>query len=63
MPEIIVKVSKDGQTTVSVNGISGAGCRDLSASIEKAIGKTTATDLTSEYYQESQSEGMQAGQQ
>jgi hypothetical protein len=63
MAEIIVKVTQDGNTTVSVNGISGPGCRDLSASIEKAVGLATETEPTFEYYQEGESQGMQAGQQ
>lgn len=52
MPEIIVKVNKQGETSVSVNGVAGPGCRDLSASIEKAVGKETGVEYTSEYYQE-----------
>ena len=62
MAEVIITVSKEGNTSVSVNGVSGQSCKDLSASIEKALGKTTATQLTSDYYQEAQSDGLQAGQ-
>jgi hypothetical protein len=62
MPEIVINVSKKGETAVSVNGVSGPGCRDLSDAIEKAIGKVTSTESTSEYYQESQSNELQAGQ-
>ena len=36
---------------VSVNGVSGSGCRQLSAAIEKALGVETNVELTAEYYQ------------
>lgn len=63
MQEIVVTVSKDGSTKISVNGVSGPGCQKLSESIEKSLGKTVTTELTSEYYQESEKTELQAGQQ
>ncbi len=63
MAEVIITVTQNGETTVSVNGVSGPGCRDLSASLEKALGLEEQTEYTAEYYQESDHQGMQAGQQ
>lgn len=62
MAEIIVTVSPKGESTVSVNGVSGSGCKALSAAIEKALGTVTDTELTTEYYQESQNQDLAAGQ-
>ena len=63
MPEIVVTVGKDGSTVVSVNGVAGPGCKDLSRAIETALGVASeACDLTSEYYQEATSEEQKAGQ-
>jgi predicted ThiF/HesA family dinucleotide-utilizing enzyme len=62
MAEIIIKVNKAGETTVSVNGVSGPGCRDLTANIEKALGKVSQTENTAEYYEAADGSGLQAGQ-
>lgn len=61
-PEIIITISKQGETTVKVNGVAGPGCRDLSSSIEKAIGQEAGIEFTSEYYQEKESGGEQVKQ-
>jgi hypothetical protein len=60
--EIKIVIDKTGQTSISVNGVSGQGCQNITRSIESAIGKTTDIELTSEYYQEGQNDSMQAGQ-
>jgi hypothetical protein len=62
MAEIIVIVAKDGSTSVSVNGVVGSGCRQMSESIEKAIGNETHTDLTSAYYEQVQSDDTRVKQ-
>lgn len=63
MAEIVVKITKEGTATVTVNGVSGPGCKTLSSSIEKVLGQTTEVELTAEYYQEAQNEGQSLGQQ
>ncbi len=63
MPQIVVNVSKEGKTTVTVQGVTGSGCRELTKALESALGKSTNTELTSAYYEESQTNAMQAGQQ
>ena len=61
--EIIITITKTGESTVSVNGVAGPGCREVSAGIEKALGQTVKTEFTTEYYQESEANETQAGQQ
>jgi hypothetical protein len=61
--EIIITITKTGESTVSVNGVAGPGCKELSASIEKALGQTVKTEFTTEYHQEAESSETQAGQQ
>lgn len=55
MAEIIVTVNKTGAVSVSVNGVAGPTCKDVSALIEKALGSTRKIELTSEYYEENES--------
>ena len=62
MPEITITIAKDGSTQVAVQGYAGAGCLTLTAGLEKALGATQDQWLTSEYYQEAQGEGQEAGQ-
>ena len=48
-PTIKVTVNREGDATVSVDGVKGTKCKDLTAQIEKAIGATTSTALTDDY--------------
>ncbi len=41
--EIIVAIDAAGNTIVSVNGISGKGCKDLTRDLERILG-TVITD-------------------
>lgn len=62
MPEIIVDIAKNGETKVSVNGVAGPGCRDLSLSIENAIGAGQACQITPEYYEDKVQLGAKQGE-
>ncbi len=52
MPEIVIQVQKDGDTQISVNGVSGPGCQDLTNAIEAALGQVQSRECTVEYYLE-----------
>jgi predicted ThiF/HesA family dinucleotide-utilizing enzyme len=62
MAEIIVTINQHGATTISVNGVSGPGCMQISAAIERAVGKEIDQEFTSDYYQETQSDEAQVNQ-
>lgn len=49
--QIIIEIAEDGSTTVAVEGHAGAGCKELTAQIEKALGTTTGDRKTHEYHQ------------
>jgi len=54
MEEIIIKISEGGKVNLNVNGIKGKSCKDLTKSLEKALGKTVEQKETDEYYEEQQ---------
>ncbi|MCH7725338.1 MAG: DUF2997 domain-containing protein [Planctomycetes bacterium] len=41
MPQIIIDIKPDGQTTVDAQGFKGTQCKDATKAIEKALGVTT----------------------
>ena len=41
MPQIIIDIKPDGQTTVDAQGFNGAQCKDATKAIERALGVTT----------------------
>lgn len=47
--EIEVVIAPDGTTTVQVRGLAGAGCLDLTAGLEQALGgEVLSRELTAE---------------
>lgn len=51
MPEITITINTDGDTELKVNGVKGSGCKQLTAQIEKALGRTTRDTPTAEMHQ------------
>lgn len=51
MEQIIIEFSPDGTSQVSVNGVPGERCRELTAGLEAAIGAVTEVEPTPEMYE------------
>lgn len=58
MQRIEVSITPEGETQVEAIGCAGSGCQQLTAAIERAIGKTTS-DLKKPEYLAGQSVGQQ----
>jgi hypothetical protein len=50
-PEIIVTVSPEAETEVTVNGVKGAGCKALTEALEKELGAVVSDQPTSEMHE------------
>lgn len=51
MPEVIITIGPEGQTTVEAKGYKGASCKEATAAIERALGTVTDDVLTPEFRQ------------
>lgn len=51
MKEVIVNINKQGNSTVSVNGVKGSECKDLTRVLEAELGAVSETKPTSEMYE------------
>lgn len=61
MAKITVEFDAEGNPQVSVSGHHGPGCKELTAALEKALGKVVSDKLTSEYAHAPQ-QGVRVGQ-
>lgn len=50
--QVIIDIDAEGNTTVSVKGVKGKSCTDLTKYIEAALGKVTRDDKTPEFHQQ-----------
>ncbi len=51
MPQVIIDITPDCETTVEAQGFHGAQCKDATRAIENALGKTTKDAKKPEYSQ------------
>ena len=49
--EIIVTITPDGHASVTVKGVEGLRCKELTADLEQALGIVRRKQRTAEYYQ------------
>ena len=49
MPQVIIDITPEGETTVDAQGFQGAQCKDATRAIENALG-TTARDAKKPEY-------------
>ena len=54
MQEHTITISPKGAVTITVNGVKGASCKDVTAALEKKLGLVTDDQLTSEFYEQEQ---------
>lgn len=48
MKEVITEISQ-AKPVITVKGVAGAGCKDLTRDLEKSLGKVVSRQLTPEY--------------
>lgn len=53
--EVIVDISPEGEIEISVNGVKGQSCTDITKNLEKALGVEGQRTLTNEYYEKNDS--------
>ncbi len=63
MPQIIVKIDKFGDPKISVEGATGTGCVEATASLEAAFAGAGARNLKPEYDEQSAGSNAQEVQQ
>lgn len=51
MQRISVLIPLKGDVTISVDGVQGSSCKDLTAALEAALGGSSTEELKSEYYE------------
>lgn len=62
MQRIEVTITADGETQVEAIGCAGPGCSQLTAAIERSIGKTTSDQHKPDFaQQQSQAQSQQQG--
>lgn len=59
MQTITITIDAEGATEVKVDGVAGPSCKELTKQIEHALGTTTGSKKTEEFYR-SESNGIQA---
>ena len=51
MPQVIIDITPDGETTVEAKGFQSAQCKNATSALEKALGTTTKDVKKPEYSQ------------
>ncbi len=59
--ELEIQISKDGKVTIRTIGIKGARCLDAAEMLALIVGKEEQRELTSEYYEQDQSQSEHLG--
>lgn len=52
--KVIVTIPKHGKVTIEVQGVKGTACKDLTKSLEEALGKVHSDVATGEMFEEEQ---------
>jgi hypothetical protein len=57
--QITFCIQATGEVSVSVEGVTGSGCDDITRPFEEMIGSVCKKDYTDRYYENSQDEELQ----
>ena len=49
--EIIVSFDDNGEAVITVNGVKGKSCKDVTKFLEKELGEVTSDKKTKEFYE------------
>ena len=49
--ELFITISKEGQVTIEVEGVSGPSCQDISRTLEDALGRLTFRQKKQAFYE------------
>jgi len=60
--KIIVEHTIDDKVTISVEGVKGKSCKDLTADLEKALGTVKNSTPTKEFYEKPLKAQQKVGQ-
>ena len=52
MAELLIKISNNGETNISVSGVSGASCQSYTKDLEEALGTVISGQKKPEFYYE-----------
>lgn len=50
MPQVTIDITETGDTKVAVSGMTGPGCKQLTAAIEAAVGTKTGDQPTADMH-------------
>jgi hypothetical protein len=62
MKEIKIRIGKDGKINLSVAGVKGGACKDITKALEKALGMVESTKATPEMYEQQQTQQNEQSQ-
>jgi hypothetical protein len=48
MQQVIITIAPDGSPTIKVNGVPGKSCKDVTKTVERALGSVTSDKPTQE---------------
>ncbi len=61
MANINIEILPNGKVNLSVDGVKGSGCEDLTKFIEEALGEVQSRERTAEYYEQEVEETVRVG--
>jgi hypothetical protein len=54
MNTVVITIAPDGTPTINVNGVKGKSCKDVTKTVERALGSTTSDKETPEMFEKAE---------